>query len=481
MLKTISAKTCQALSLVFAFIFLMLGGCKKTFDERDIQTNPNAVTDVDIQTLLSGTLLGISFLHEDTEVRIASIWAGELNGLSRAHQGFAQYIVSSQTFSWRNLYPVAGQARLIQNKADFTGDKWTKGVGQILEALIIAKTTDMYGDIPYSQAFDQKNFPNPVFDKQTDIYAALQKNLSDAIVNLSASTGLAFTTQDFIYRGNVEKWKAAAYTLKARLYLHSGQYAEAVTNALSGIRNTAGDALIPHGNSQGVDNNQNYDFFKVTRAGDAGFNGAFLPVLLQSRINSANTKTNEQALYNHYIKAGIVAPGSLDPNTTDGAFTADAPHPIITSYENQLILAEAYARLGQLNLALDALNNVRSDLAKGYINGKTFSAVNRRYDAYVITDFAASGLANPTKSATVQSALLYEIISQRYIVFLMQYEAFNDYRRLASAVPVVQLPIPLYVGSRKPLRFIYPQEEINANPNVPKPVPDQFVPVSLFR
>ena len=76
--------------------------------------------------------------------------------------------------------------------------------------------------------------------------------------------------------------------------------------------------------------------------------------------------------------------------------------------------------------------------------------------------------------------MLYEIIAQRYIVFLMQYEAFNDYRRLAKATPVVQLPIPLYVGSRKPQRFIYPQSEIATNPNVPAPLPDQFTNVSIF-
>ncbi len=50
--------------------------------------------------------------------------------------------------------------------------------------------------------------------------------------------------------------------------------------------------------------------------------------------------------------------------------------------------------------------------------------------------------------------MLYEIISQRYIVLLMQYEAFNDYRRLATALSIVQLPIPLIVGTKKPQRFI---------------------------
>lgn len=459
----------------------LLSGCRSLFDEPNIQSNPNAVTDVDVATLLAGTLLGVSMLHEDTDVRIASLWAGELNGLSRAHQGYGQYIVSSQTFSWTTLYPVAGQARLIQAKADAVGDKWTKGVGQVLEALVIAKATDLYGDVPYSQAFDPTKFPTPVFDRQTDVYAALQTTLNNAITNLSATTGLVFVTQDFIYKGDVTKWKAAANTLKARLYLHTGEYAKAVASAALGIGSTAGDALIPHGTSQGIDINQNYDFFRVSRAGDTGFDGAYLPKLMQARIKSANTKTDETALYNHYIKVGITAAGSLDPNTTDGAFTANAPHPILTYYENQLISAEAQARLGVTDKALAALNAVRAGLAGGYINGKTIAATGRTYDAYTLDDFGPAGLANPARLASVQTALLYEIISQRYIFLLMQYEAFTDYRRLAKAIPVVQLPIPLYTGTQKPQRFVYPQGEVNTNPNVPRPLPDQFTSVSLFQ
>lgn len=457
-----------------------LSGCQRLFEEPNIQQNPNAVTDVDVATLLGGTLLGVSFLHEDTDVRIASMWAGELNGLSRAHQGFAQYIVSSQSFSWSPLYPVASQARLIQTKADAVGDKWTKGVGQVLEALVIAKATDLYGDVPYSQAFDAVAFPIPVFDKQPAVYAALQTTLDNAIVNLSATSGLAFSAQDFFYRGDVAKWRAAANTLKARLYLHTGDYARAVTSATAGIGSTAGDMLVPHGSSQGIDINQNYDFFRVSRAGDVGFDGAYLPRLLQSRIRSANTKTDETALYNHYIRVGITATNSLDPNTVDGAFTANAPHPILTYYENQLIVAEAQARLGATDRALAALNSVRAGLAGGYLNGKTLPATGRRYDAYVPDDFGPAGLANPTKAGTVQTALLYEIVSQRFIVFLMQYEAFNDYRRLAKAVPVVQLPIPLNTGTQKPQRFVYPQSEVNTNPNVPAPLPDQFTNVAVF-
>ena len=460
---------------------LLLGGCRKLYNEPNISSNPNAVTDIDVTTLLSGTLLGVSLLHEDTDVRIASIWAGELNGLSRAHQTYASYIVSASIFNWTPLYPVASQARLIQTKADAAGDKWTKGVGQVMEALVIAKATDLYGDIPYSQAFDIVKYPTPAFDKQADVYAALQKVLDDAIQNLSAPTGLSFSGQDFIYKGNTAKWKAAAYTLKARLYLHTGDYSGAVTAAGQGIPGTAGDALVPHGTSQGIDLNQNYDFFRLTRTGDAGFDGAYLPVLMQSRMGPGNTKTDETALYNHYFKVGLTTAGALDPNTDFGMFAKDAPHPIITFYENQLILAEARARLGATDQALAALNSVRAGLSGGYINGKTISAAGRRYDAYTLTDFGSTGIANPKKLATVQLALLYEIIAQRYIVFLMQYEAFNDVRRLEKAVPLVQLSIPLYAGTQKPQRFIYPQNEINTNPNVPNPLPTQFQKLPIYQ
>jgi starch-binding outer membrane protein, SusD/RagB family len=459
-------------------VMLVLSSCQDLFNKDEIKANPNAVTDVDIATLISGTLVGVATMHEDTDVRIASLWAGELAGKSRQHQGFAQYIVQATTFDWGVVYPVASQGRLIQKKADALGDKWTKGVGQVIEALIIAKVTDLYGDIPYSQAFELDKYPTPKFDTQANVYASLIALLTDASTNLSAPTGLPFAAQDFIYGAKVANWKAAANTLKARLYLHLGDY----TNASAGINSTDLDMLIPHGTSTGVDDNQNYDFFQITRKGDTSMDGAYLPVLMNSRIASSNIKTNETALYNHYFKIGISETGALDPNTKDGMFTKDSPHPILTYYENQLILAEANARLStpDLQKSLDALNTVRAGLATGYVNGKLFPSTGRLYSNYALTDFDAAGIANPKAYPTRQNAMLYEIVSQRYILLFMQYEAFNDLRRLAKATPVIQLAIAPVIGTQLPQRFIYPQTEINTNPNTPNPAPNQFVKVPIF-
>ena len=473
-------------------LILVLGSCKDLFNVADIKTKPNAVTDVDIPTLISGTEVGLAETYEDTQVRIAYIWAGQLAGLSRQHQAFGNYIVSSNTFSWTNVYPIAGQARLIQTKADALGDKWTKGVGEVIEALLIAKVTDLYGDVPYSQAFDNLKYPTPVFDKQADVYTELLATLDDAIQNLSASTGSDFSTGDFLYGGDPALWMKAAYTLEARLYLHLGNYSKAISSATLGLASIKDDMLVPHGTSQGVDENLNYDFFNNNRPGDTGFDPpAYLPVFMKSRIGSANTKTNETAMYNHFFKSDITAVGALDPNIVDGVFTIDAPHPILTYYENQLILAESYARQNTLGSALTALNTVRAGLNSGYIHGKSIlskytTGGNLRYDAYSSSDFDPSGLANPKNYPDQQSALLYEIISQKYIVMLAQYEVYTDVRRLVKATPVIQLSIPIPSTAQTPTgtfpaRYIYPQTELNTNPNTPNPAPDQWQLLPIFQ
>lgn len=488
--KEISMKNRLYKKVFIALVALTIfTSCNDLFDEKDIEQNPNAPSDAPIDVLISGTLVGLAKEHEDTDVRLAYMWAGQLSGQSRQHASFGNYIVSSSTFDWRNLYPAASNARLIQQKAAAVNNKWSLGIGQVIEALLIAKATALWGDVPYSQAFDFDKYPKPVFDKQSVVYNELIATLEAAIDNLTNPVGISpEANYEFIYQGDVTKWAAAANTLLARLYLHLGDYSNAITYASNGINDPANDALAPHGEAFTVDNNLNYDFFENSRPGDTSFDSpAFLPTFM---ANHSNAKTDETALYNHFFQSEVYT-GGLDPNTIDGFFVVDSYGPILTFNENQLILAEAYARRnagGDLQSAVDALNSVRQVLATGFINGKTISddyiALGLQYDDYVLADFAPAGIARAGK-ATDQEAVIYEIISQKYIVMLAQYETFTDLRRLAKATPLVELGITPVIGSRLPNRFIYPQNEINTNPtNVPKGssggVPDQFEKLEIF-
>ena len=482
MKKKIYIRTIVALMAVMIFT-----SCSDLFNVPDIQKNPNAPADAPIDVLMSGAMVGLSAVHEDTDARLSMMWGGQLAGLSRQHAGFQDYIVAASTFdnSWSILYSAAANARIIQLKAAPLNNKVALGISQVMEALLMAKVTSLYGDVPYSQAFDADKYPTPQFDKQLDVYNALIALLNSAYANLSAPTGSV--TLDFIFKGSASKWAAAAKTLQARLYLHLKDYPNAVAAATLGISSTAGDALVPHGSSQQIDLNLNFDFFDISRPGDTGFDPpAYLPVFMKANGYKRNSITNDKALYNHFFQVGVYTTGALDPNTQDGVFTGDAPHPLLTYYENQLILAEANARLAAPNIgnAVKALNNVRKQLETGYINGKTidpaYVALGIQYDPYKAADFNTGDLADKGQG-TQQKNLIYEIISQRFIVLLAQYEIFNDLRRLQVATPVVKLPIPINKGTVYPARFVYPQNEVNTNPNVKALVVDQFTTVPIVQ
>jgi starch-binding outer membrane protein, SusD/RagB family len=479
---------------IFIKIFIALiavtgfTSCNDLFNVPNIQKNPNAPLDAPLPIILAGAELGVAQMHEDTDVRIAMMWAGQLAGLSRQHAGFELYSVSSGTFdnSWFNLYYVGAQVRIVQKKATATTNNVALGAAQVMEALIIAKATALYGDVPYTEAWDEVKFPTPKYDTQASIYTALVALLNTAYANLTApATGTL--DGDFLAGGSGAKWAKAAKTLQARLYLHLKDYPNAIAASNLGIASAADDMLVPHGTAQTIDNNMNFDFFANSRPGDTGFDApAYLPVHMQTRFDGGtantagkavrNSKTDDTALYNHFMQIGVATADGLDPNIVDGMFIDAAPHPVLTYYENALIRAEAQARLAAGGAAdaaaVISLNVVRAGLAAGYIGGQTiiddYQDLGIKADPYLVTDFSAAGAAFQT-GKTAQYNLIYEILTTKFEVMLAEYESFNDLRRTQVALPKVTLPVPIQNQfTEYPARFLYSQNEINTNPNTPK-------------
>ncbi len=482
-------------------VITILSSCTDLFNKGDIKTNPNnpVQSQVGIDQLTTGALLGLATLYEDTDNRIASIWAGQLAGTSRQHLTFQQYIVSSGTFGWFNYYNTGINFRYVQQAAA-TLSKTQLGVAQVGEALLFAKLAGLYGDVPYSEAFDLANHPAPKYDGELAVYASLITLLDQAYTNLKSSGGI---TGDFVYGGSATKWAAAAKTIQARLYLHLKKYPEAAAAAALGITSNANDMLIPHGSAQQVDLNLNNDFFVNSRPGDTAFDpalGAFLPGFMCSDISTGtigtlgvakrNAKTDETNIFEAFFGYENVqsGDGTWDPNVTNGVFQGNSYGVFTSYYESQLILAEASQRqnAGAVDItALTALNNVRAGLATGTIFGTTYALGTSLYTPYTAADFLPGGAVNPltgpNANMTPQVAMLREIASQKYIILLMQYESFTEVRRLAALSPAIKLGVPINAGTQYPARFIYPQNEINTNPNTPNPAPSQFVKLPVFQ
>src|SRR5262245_36690278 len=143
----INSKPCLALVVV-----LLLSSCQELFNQDDLKQNPNSpiLGQVGVAALTTASLVGVSLLNEDTDTRIAGMWAGMLSGQSRQHLAFQSYTVSAQTFLWFNYYNTAKDARILQQKT--TGiSRAHLGVGQTIEAMIFYKLAALWGDVPYSE------------------------------------------------------------------------------------------------------------------------------------------------------------------------------------------------------------------------------------------------------------------------------------------------------------------------------------------
>jgi hypothetical protein len=447
-----------------------LNGCSML--TRGFEDNPNTASDAPATLQLTAAQLGEGFFMSGESARTANIWAGVFRGFDRQYQALQNYISTTQDYdnAWTQAYQtVLTQLRLVESKAGALNNRQLLGIAQVTEAQMIGTVTALWGNVPYSQAFVE-NTPAP-FDAQADVYAATQTLLTTAITNLTANSGTgASITADIYYSGNQLRWVAAAHSLKARYYLHTKNYAQALTEAQQGISTSANDMLMPYNGVVGVSANPYWDFIN-NRTNYIDAVGSYAPTLLLARTNS---KTNETARYKYfYNDSSADIYSDRDPNWIDGAFQADSDFPLITYAETQAIIAECQARTSNSSGALTALNNIRAADATSYTSSGAL------YTAYVAADFNPGGIANATSSGqTASAALLREILTEKYLSLIGQIEEFNDVRRTNNLIGV---PLNTSTATLLPQRFLYPLVELNTNPNTPNPVPSLFTktPVNM--
>lgn len=466
-------------------------GCEGFVDGFEEDPNNPSGESVDVNNLIQGVMLGDALVHEGELARLAGMWVDQFTGADRQYVNLNQYLVTSGDFDspWTTIYyGTITQARLAKKKARNELNPKIEGVAQVLEAHVAGTATALFGDVPFSEVTVEET---PAFDPQEQVYASLQVLLDSAITNLELNRGILNAEKDIYYAGDAQQWIRVAYTLKARYYMHTGDYAMAEAAALQGIAAPAGNMVTPHGETT-YDVNVFYSFGQLFREGYMTAENAFAPQLIdpaQEGIfarNRNNVKTDETARFNYYYTGAL---GSYDLNYADStAFGYNTGYPMVTYAETQLIIAEAHVRQDDLQGAIDALNNRRSALNAVYgrpavpavpatPTTPAIAAVPKYipYEPLTLVDFApAVGLENPM-GVTIQEALLIEILEERYVTFIGNIEAFNDARRTDNL-----LGIPVKgTASQLPERFLYPQDEVNSNPNTPSPLPGLSDPTAV--
>ncbi|GAB3838536.1 SusD/RagB family nutrient-binding outer membrane lipoprotein [Hymenobacter jeollabukensis] len=213
-----------------AVLGLLLSGtaCEKDF--LDINKDPNNPTTADINLVLPSGQATASFIIGGQYNVVGEILAQHL-GIAQGgnqYRAWDQFSIPTSTFDGREfsggLYAGALEDFQYVINAGTPANEWRMvGIAKILKAHSYQVITDLYGDVPFSEALQGSANLTPKYDRQQDIYAGLQALLDEGIADIGKQQGRFPGTADMNYRAaseaDMQKWVRLANTLKLRLYL----------------------------------------------------------------------------------------------------------------------------------------------------------------------------------------------------------------------------------------------------------------------
>ncbi len=195
-------------------IVALTSGCKKYLD---VNKDPNANLVAPIQ----GLLANVTNLSPYNAYYVASLTSYYTQYLaSPSADGTADtYQQSDPSTSWGSIYNTLTDLYDMNRFAADKGQIAYQGVADILSAYNLSLASNVWGDLPYSEAFQGGANLAPKYDDQKGIYDTCMALIDRGISLLSqpAADGELDGPSDYIHGGKVSAWIKTAYALKARL------------------------------------------------------------------------------------------------------------------------------------------------------------------------------------------------------------------------------------------------------------------------
>ena len=464
--------------LVFSSLIFIAYSCEDIVD--DINENPNdlTVSDVGENLFLTGGQLANIQLQCGHLNRVSGMYSGQLIGFGALYSNIYGYNFSTgeSNDEWRALY--GGVMTNMRHIIDNSDSALLRGIAMIIQGHAFGTGASLWGDIPYSEAGNSE-IEDPIFDSQISVYGSAIALLDEGITTLNGTTSEP-VDEDIYFNGDKNKWIAAAYTLKARFYLHQKDYSNALSAAQNGISSADGDMKYTPGNSVSGDTNLFWTILAGSRSGDLGNNSDdgtesyLLQILDASNPLSRNhSKTDETARRAYYM---IDAAGSGN----NGIIQEREPQNMVTFFENKLIMAEVAGRSGGVATGLTHLNEMREWLNSGGNLNSSFVGEAFEYSPFEVADFDAGGIENPD-NISADNAFLREVIEERYISGFGMHMPYNDARRLRKSDNAIAVPFVMVDAdnTRRAERMPYAQNELNSNSNAPDEDPGIFSKTSV--
>ncbi len=483
-------KLFKVLILSTAFVFA-LTSCN---DFLDVNTDPNAATAVS-PDLLFPTVLANVASNRAIEIMpsnafFVNIWAP--NGSAGVFINPDRYIISpfSTGNTWSNWYGASSRNLTLMIDAAENEEPARPNVAaqaKIMQAYLFFSITMMWEDVPFTEALDPEQFPEPAFDDQETVLRGVISLLDEAIAQANPdSPGVG--EGDLIYGGDMDSWVRFANSLKLRTYMFIRNQDSSVDSEIAALLNSASlirandeEAAIPF-----FDNNDNANnlwtlnnlFGGFTNAG----NGQIFVYAGETLVDIMNDledprretyfafRTDDDGdtfEAEEYVgqTSGVSGFGGPTNAVSQNIIRRDWPNRILTASEVYFYEAEFLATTGDLTGAHSAyVAGVRAslDFLAPYTvldsrSGSSDGISEADKDAYI------AGLPAEFSS---ESNALEAIHTQQYVEVLDRApENWSHWKR--TKFPQLSVAQNADLGDII-RRFPYPPSEISSNPNTPQ-------------
>jgi hypothetical protein len=225
---------------------LMIALCSMlitTSCENYIGGNVNVDPTRPAQVSLASLLPTIQLFTADAQARIGlqtSLWTQQM-AMQQAGDDDTHITQGGDwNAAWSSIYLSAlTTADRLMTQAGNQQSPYYQAIGKILQAINLGNATGAWENVPFSQAFQGSNNLTPGYDRQQQIYQTINTLLTDALTLLQApSSNFTPANEDLIYRGDRERWRRLANSLRARYALHliNKGSARAAQDALAAIQ-----------------------------------------------------------------------------------------------------------------------------------------------------------------------------------------------------------------------------------------------------
>jgi hypothetical protein len=438
-MKTQSMTTSRFLPAALLAVFCS-AGCD---DFLDVNENPNApelaAVDLRLPAMIAG--FGHGLYYGDTQLWGAE-WAQQFsyNRATRSYAEVHRYELQENDAShaWNYYFAtVMNEAKHVMDETDPATNGAYHGIAKFFFAWSYAHVTDMWGPVPFSEAFDPR-VREPAYEDQKTVYDGVHQLLEEAIADMKRPAQRLPGANDLLFEGDMSRWIKLARTVQARHQLRlayapgedARQRAQKALDALQeGLASNADDADFLYPGGEAGHRNPLYTFQDLIQ-----FTASeFWVELLRGRNDPRLPITVEGAKYDSIRGAGasrVTFPSA--PNTFRGHRNGAASETDSTLSQIGYHFSNEDASLNWASYADAKFTEAEARLISsgaGAADAPYREGIRANMQKLGVAAAAIDAYLAARPSLTAVSNALEEIITEKYIANFLKVEPWNDWRR----------------------------------------------------